>query len=465
MVRQPFARRVLSVLVLALAWPLHAVWGAVACTGTAPPAAKAAVEGGLTTWNSIYGADVLVESCAFTGAVTDVDATADDMLRAAAVPTDATTPGRTVEISTYADIAASESPAAIQAFRDALAAQLAVGDLLVSVRLADQHSGAVYDTLLSIDPAGARWDGAFPLTARVPSGAVALEFDDVCKTVVATTYLWGSPAETFKGCVRVTCNEHGQAIGCVVTETSAFGGFFADAKIVPAVGTPGKITGPCCDGFFNYAWATGFKAVEVAGGGVKLKITGHIGQSGNGGFTVTDCCSTCKLAPAKTSGSIQITAQNKGSGLSSIMTLISKNADVSIPPFLLGTTSPVVVSATKVDPAKTSQVELEIEDLVGNVTTCDPVIALVTQRGKPVHERFGRVPQRESTLTVTNGAVGLRRLEVQVNGVPFEMRLKGRSGETRSLDLSRAMRPGDHNVVELTAPGRQRGSATVVLHD
>jgi len=71
---------------------------------------------------------------------------------------------------------------------------------------------------------------------------------------------------------------------------------------------------------------------------------------------------------------LQITVQNPNAGLQSIEVTDSTNADTVVPPFPLGYTKPLVITATKTDEAQGSHVSLTVTDVNGNVTFCDPVL-------------------------------------------------------------------------------------------
>lgn len=162
---------------------------------------------------------------------------------------------------------------------------------------------------------------------------------------------------------------------------------------------------------------------------------------------------------------IQITVQDTGSGLASVQVIQSTNADTVVPPFSVGTTAPVVVTATKIDQTQGSQVGLTITDVAGNSTTCDPIDALVVRdAGKPAATTLTAVPQAEGTLTITNGPRGVSNLEVTVNGQTFKVTgLK--DNEVRTLDISAAMRPGTNNTVAVTARGPKDATVGIMLWD
>jgi uncharacterized repeat protein (TIGR01451 family) len=162
---------------------------------------------------------------------------------------------------------------------------------------------------------------------------------------------------------------------------------------------------------------------------------------------------------------IEVTVEDDQSGLARIDVLKSTNADTVVPAFQPGTTDPVVVRATKVLQTTSSTIELRATDVAGNATVCDPVVALqVREAGRPVTARYDGLPQAESKVLVENGDPGVNRLDVTVNGVAWKLTGLG-DGEQRRLDVAAAMRPGEDNVVEVTAYGRPGASALVVISD
>jgi hypothetical protein len=66
----------------------------------------------------------------------------------------------------------------------------------------------------------------------------------------------------------------------------------------------------------------------------------------------------------------QRTIQDTGSGIASIVVDLSHFVTVQIPVFTVGTTAPVVVTATKTDQNETADLSLIITDLAGNQKVC-----------------------------------------------------------------------------------------------
>lgn len=87
---------------------------------------------------------------------------------------------------------------------------------------------------------------------------------------------------------------------------------------------------------------------------------------------------------------IQVTVQDSGSGLGSIVVNTSTNSNTVVPAFVQGTTGSVVVTGTKIDQSKGSTVGLTVTDAAGNVTTCDPILSGLRAgtRAGPVSRTF-----------------------------------------------------------------------------
>jgi hypothetical protein len=162
---------------------------------------------------------------------------------------------------------------------------------------------------------------------------------------------------------------------------------------------------------------------------------------------------------------LQVTVSDPQTGLQSIVVTQSDNADTPVPPFTVGTTDPVTITATKINQSQPAHVTIQVTDLAGNVVTCDPIITLVQRSTKndPQSSRT-RVSQAENKIQIMNGEPGLRTFTALVNGVTFKV-TGLRNNEVRTLDISSAMRPGDKNIIYVKGHGPQSASATVVISD
>jgi hypothetical protein len=125
----------------------------------------------------------------------------------------------------------------------------------------------------------------------------------------------------------------------------------------------------------------------------------------------------------------------------------------------------VTVVATKTDQAKSAQLALELTDVAGNQTNCDPILLTITSDGgRPETTVEKNVPSAEGTVTIMNGTPGLNAVILTVNRRPFQAR-DLQPGETRSIDISSALRPSENNAVTLTALGQKGTSAEVMIWD
>jgi hypothetical protein len=162
---------------------------------------------------------------------------------------------------------------------------------------------------------------------------------------------------------------------------------------------------------------------------------------------------------------VQVAVQDTGSGLASVVVTKSENADTPVPPFTVGTTDPVNITATKIDQTRTARVELVATDLAGNSATCDPYLVLLI-RDKQQEAQSGaipNVPREENKVTITNGKPGVATVEVTVNGTKFKT--SGiKDNEQRTIDISSAMTDGN-NVVSFKVTGKPGGSANVMIWD
>lgn len=301
--QQPHSHKGLSVLryffAVCTLLAFHCAFAAVSATLPLPPPVRGFPPGivnenmvrALETFNRVYGRDVIIDSIDFDGRVQDVDSTVEEMMKTIAIPgRDTTITGVHTKIYGPADATVGIPQDRIDLFKDSLRLNLGLGDFRILVALHNVHDGKAFVSLNSMQSEGRRFSGTFLGTARVGTtfGSSVRLKNTVCHHEVATTYLWGSEAESFDGCVRAVCSAS-TVTDCRVTYSKANPGFLAEARILPDSGTLGTVVGNCCDGYFAWAWAVGFESISVAAGGKSFAISG-VGESGNGSFTVTECC-------------------------------------------------------------------------------------------------------------------------------------------------------------------------------
>ncbi len=230
------------------------------------------------------------------------------------------------------------------------------------------------------------------------------------------------------------------------------------------------------DGTFRYVAADGYTGPE------SLAYTASDGRGGVADATVTitvvptqDAAPpTCRFAYAGSNADgkrvVDAILRDRASGLASIRVTRAVNATVQLPTFAVGTRSRIVVHTIEIDSGKPNNVELEVKDVAGNTTICDPIVTTLTRPSKlragarSVQQTFVGVPNAESKLRLWNGRPGLTRVDVIVNGRQFM--LGGlRPGARRFVDLARAMRPGRANTIVLRPHGPRGARATVFVAD
>jgi hypothetical protein len=87
-----------------------------------------------------------------------------------------------------------------------------------------------------------------------------------------------------------------------------------------------------------------------------------------GDTTAPNC--TLSAVDAGPPKKLQVTFQDPDGGLASISPVATTNATVAVPPFSVGTISPVVVDVSKIDQTMSFAVSLTAKDMAGNVVTC-----------------------------------------------------------------------------------------------
>jgi hypothetical protein len=177
----------------------------------------------------------------------------------------------------------------------------------------------------------------------------------------------------------------------------------------------------------------------------------------------------CTLARAGTDALgrpfIKVAARDIANGLQSVKLVKASNATVQLPHFPPGSNDPAVATATSVDPTQRSSVTFQVTNTAGSTLTCDPtVVQLAVSSERPTVIRLGDVAGSEHVLKLTNGAPGLRRLGVLVNGRQYRLEHLS-ANEQEDLDISAALHAGTNNRVVLIAHGEPGSSAVVTLVD
>ena len=161
--------------------------------------------------------------------------------------------------------------------------------------------------------------------------------------------------------------------------------------------------------------------------------------------------------------------KDASSGLKSITVLKVRNATVSIPDFTIGTKQRVLVTVTKIDQALKATFTLRATNMDGCGTNGDPVITVlkIPPFGSLVRQTFVKIPRAERFVTIANGNLGLKSIEISVNGIRYgKFMLETNQARNReiSVDVSSLMAIGD-NTITLTGYGEPNASALVVISD
>ena len=160
---------------------------------------------------------------------------------------------------------------------------------------------------------------------------------------------------------------------------------------------------------------------------------------------------------------LSFTVQSATSGLASIVITYTYNASVVVPSFTYGTTAPVVVTGTQINPNRKVKVRLTAYSVGGCKLVFDPTaLGLTTGSNGTVSQTLKGVASTETQLTLANATPGLTSLDANVNGQDFL--LQGlHDGQQVSVTIGSALKKRG-NVVTLTGTaGGSGASAAVVL--
>ena len=141
----------------------------------------------------------------------------------------------------------------------------------------------------------------------------------------------------------------------------------------PNVGKTGTgVTNASGEATFTYtdtggAGTDSISAVFTTDSGAQEKATATKTWASSGDTTPPMC-----VLSSKSLSQIQVTLQDTGSGLNTVSTTTS-NATAAVAPFTSGTTSSVVVTATKTDLTKSASLAITATDVAGNSVRCDPI--------------------------------------------------------------------------------------------
>jgi len=125
----------------------------------------------------------------------------------------------------------------------------------------------------------------------------------------------------------------------------------------------------------------------------------------------------------------------------------------------------ITVRGTKINNSLGSRLEVVLTDSGGNVLSCDPIdTVIIRDDGKPITETHTDLSQTMSKITVKNRNPGLSSVDITVNAKKFTLK-NLLPGETRTLDVASAMKPGNSNTITLKATGSPGGGADIIIAD
>ncbi|MGH7493583.1 MAG: T9SS type A sorting domain-containing protein [bacterium] len=167
---------------------------------------------------------------------------------------------------------------------------------------------------------------------------------------------------------------------------------------------------------------------------------------------------------------LEIMVQDFESGVRSIRVRDENNVRVDIPDFELGTTEHLHIQATALDPTQPFSLTIAVRDLVGNVSTCDPIL-LTLQPDLNITE-YRLAPAAVDRYFYINNQ-GVEQIEVELNAYHFILRTSNAFGKDvfkmpaqgdMSIDIANSLKP-EHNAMVLRFAGPPGSRADVILAD
>jgi hypothetical protein len=132
-------------------------------------------------------------------------------------------------------------------------------------------------------------------------------------------------------------------------------------------------TDPSGNTTFTYTDTGGAGTDQIVGTNTSSGVTsqGTATVTWSSADTAAPTCKILSIVTTPTSQKENVTVQDTGSGLASIFGIMVTNGTVSVPPFTVGTTSPVVVTASKTNLSKTTKWSFHASDVAGNTMFCN----------------------------------------------------------------------------------------------
>jgi hypothetical protein len=311
----------------------------------------------------------------------------------------------------------------------------------------------------------------------VALGSVACNSEDICNAVFGCTE--NASCTGFTKGVCVCDNPYTCVDGlCVCSDPFTLQG----GKCVCPSGTtscPAKNPTTCCgDGTpvcsQGHCCATGqvWVASMCCPAGAKAVCMGTCCKAAcNAQGGCDNPCNNTKISynglPSGANSQVQVVMQNNVVGLATVDTTpTSRNCTIApnMPMSVDGTKNPVSLTATKIDESQPGWVDLLVTDAQGNGCIKDPIFTtLKLSTGRWVMQTFQNNPSTDHYLTVTNGARGLTRVEVIVNG-RLHATIPLKPNEVSNLNLEAVMNKTE-NTVSFFGIGNLGAAASIMLVD
>ena len=164
-------------------------------------------------------------------------------------------------------------------------------------------------------------------------------------------------------------------------------------------------------------------------------------------------------------GTTRLLSRSAGSGLAVITPTAVTNATVNAAAFTPGTTAPVNITVSQINPILSSLAQISVSDQAGNVTACDPVSIVVVPTKPGKHHKYGEhchggIHHDKHHVKIKHVDRGVTRIEVKVDGKMFSFKTL-RDGE--SIDISSAYKSEKDNSITVRVYRSEGAGASVLL--
>lgn len=212
---------------------------------------------------------------------------------------------------------------------------------------------------------------------------------------------------------------------------------------------PLPLSGPASgvSSVFNWTPATGQAGNYL----ITFKVTDSQGDSSSCSVQITvnapvldtnpPSCTVLGINPGPPA-TLTVRLQDGESGLAQIQVITAVNATVNVPVFVVGTTDPVIVVATRIDQTQPATVILRGIDVAGNSVVCDPLyqqLSALIPEGFSLKQNFPNPFNPATTIhfDIPAGNGGAMNVSIKVYDITGQ--------EVKTL-LNQAMQPGQYSV-------------------